>query len=178
MGANKLTVLVGSKNPTKINAVYRAFSVVFPKSKIVVLGEKTPSLVSDQPMSCVETKKGATNRVKNITNKSADYHVGIEGGCSYEGGVLFTFAWVVTLSKKRKGLGKTSLFQLPKEIQTLIEKGVELGEADDVVFKRKNSKHKDGAVGILTKGIINRSKYYTEAVIMSLVPFVNKKLSF
>ncbi len=75
-------------------------------------------------------------------------------------------------------MGKTSLFQLPKEIQKLIEKGVELGEADDIVFKRTNSKHKDGAVGILTKGIIDRSKYYTEAVIMSLLPFINKRLSF
>ncbi len=178
MGKNNINVLVGSKNPTKINAVFKAFSVVFPKSKIIVTGEKTPSLVSNQPMSCFETKKGATNRAKNITNKPADYHVGIEGGCSYEGGVLFAFAWVVTLTEKRKGLGKTSLFQLPKEIQKLIEKGVELGEADDIVFKRTNSKHKDGAVGILTGGIIDRSKYYTEAVIMSLLPFINKRLSF
>ena len=135
-------------------------------------------MVSNQPMSCVETKKGATNRAKNITNKSADYHIGIEGGCSYEDGVLFAFAWVVTLSKKRKGLGKTSLFQLPKEIQKLIEQGVELGEADDLVFNRKNSKQKDGAVGILTGGLVDRSKYYKEAVVMSLIPFINKKLTF
>ena len=56
--------------------------------------------------------------------------------------------------------------------------GVELGVADDVVFERTNSKKKDGAVGILTHGIINRTKYYKEAVIMSLIPFVNKGLSF
>ena len=119
MGANKLTVLVGSKNPTKINAVYKAFSVVFPKSKIVVSGEKTPSLVSNQPMSCVETKKGATNRAKNITNKSADYHIGIEGGCSYEDGVLFAFAWVVTLSKKEKVWVKHLCFNYQKKFKPL-----------------------------------------------------------
>jgi non-canonical (house-cleaning) NTP pyrophosphatase len=55
---------------------------------------------------------------------------------------------------------------------------VELGVADDLVFKRKNSKKKDGAVGILTRGLVDRSKYYKEAVIMSLVPFINKSLSF
>ena len=80
--------------------------------------------------------------------------------------------------KTKKGVGKTSLFQLPKEIQRLVLKGVELGVADDVVFERTNSKKKDGAVGILTHGIINRTKYYKEAVIMSLIPFVNKGLSF
>ena len=177
MGFNKLTVLVGSKNPTKTNAVFSAFKEVF-KVPIEVVGLSVSSGVPDQPMSCVETKKGATNRAKNITNKSADYHIGIEGGCSYEDGVLFAFAWVVTLSKKRKGLGKTSLFQLPKEIQKLIEQGVELGEADDLVFNRKNSKQKDGAVGILTGGLVDRSKYYKEAVVMSLIPFINKKLTF
>ena len=53
---------------------------------------------------------------------------------------------------------------------------MELGEADDFVFKRKNSKKKDGAVGILTNGLIDRRKYYEEAVVMSLIPFLNKNL--
>ena len=42
----------------------------------------------------------------------------------------------------------------------------------------KTQKKKDGAVGILTKGNINRTNYYKNAIIMSLVPFVNPKLSF
>ena len=78
--------------------------------------------------------------------------------------------------KQKKGKGKTSIFQLPKKIQLLIEKGVELGKADDFVFKRKNSKKKDGAIGILTNGLIDRTKYYEEAVVMSLIPFLNKDL--
>ena len=104
--------------------------------------------------------------------------MGIEGGCSYEDNNLFAFAWAITVSKEKTGCGKTSLFQLPKEIQKLIEQGVELGEADDLVFNRKNSKQKDGAVGILTGGLVDRSKYYKEAVVMSLIPFINKKLTF
>ena len=75
-----------------------------------------------------------------------------------------------------KGTGKTSMFQLPKKIQNLIEEGMELGEAYDFVFKRKNYKKKDGAVGILTNGLIDRRKYYEEAVVMSLIPFLNKDL--
>jgi non-canonical (house-cleaning) NTP pyrophosphatase len=76
------------------------------------------------------------------------------------------------------GCGKTSFFQLPKKIQNLVENGVELGEADDEVFGRKNSKHKDGAVGILTGGLVDRTSYYKEAVVMSLIPFINNELSF
>ena len=177
MGFNKLTVLVGSKNPTKTNAVFSAFKEVF-KVPIEVVGLSVSSGVPDQPMSCAETKKGAKNRVKQLKKNNADFYVGIEGGCSYVGKNLFAFAWVVVMSEKKTGYGKTSLFQLPKEIQNLIEQGVELGEADDFVFNRKNSKQKDGAVGILTGGLVDRSKYYKEAVIMSLIPFINKKLNF
>ena len=177
MGFNKLTVLVGSKNPTKTNAVFSAFKEVF-KVPVKVVGLSVSSGVPDQPMSCVETKKGAKNREKQLKKNVADFYVGIEGGCSYEDNNLFAFAWAITVSKEKTGCGKTSLFQLPKEIQKLIEQGVELGEADDLVFNRKNSKQKDGAVGILTGGLVDRSKYYKEAVVMSLIPFINKKLTF
>jgi len=177
LGSDKIKVLVGSKNPTKTNAVFSAFEGVF-KVPVDVVGLSVSSGVSDQPMSCVETKRGAKNRVKQLKEKCADFYVGIEGGCSYEGNNLFAFAWVVVVSEKKTGYGKTSLFQLPKEIQNLIEKGVELGVADDLVFKRKNSKKKDGAVGILTGGLMDRSKYYKEAVVMSLIPFINKHLCF
>ena len=73
-------------------------------------------------------------------------------GCVYVEKKPFAFAWVLTEDRFGCiGSGKTSMFQLPKKIQKLIEKGVELGEADDLVFKRNDSKKKNGAVGILTK---------------------------
>ena len=80
MGFNKLTVLVGSKNPTKTNAVFSAFKEVF-KVPIEVVGLSVSSGVPDQPMSCVETKNGAKNRAKQLKKTAADFYVGIEGGC-------------------------------------------------------------------------------------------------
>ena len=158
MGANKLNVLVGSKNPTKIKAVSEAFKRVFKKNNVVVSGVSVPSGVSDQPMGSNETKTGAENRLKNLKTHLADFYVGIEGGCGYEEKILYAFAWVVVENKKgRQGQGKTSMFQLPKKIKDLIEGGVELGVADDIVFNRKNSKRKDGAIGILTGGLIDRT---------------------
>ena len=58
----------------------------------------------------------------------------------------------------------------------MIKEGKELGEADDIVFNRNNSKQENGAVGILTGDVIDRMKYYTEAVILSLIPFKNVDL--
>ena len=56
-----------------------------------------------------------------------------------------------------KGTGKHQCFSCQK-IQNLIEEGMELGEADDFVFKEKTLKKKDGAVGILTNGFDRQKK--------------------
>ena len=179
MGSDKLTVLIGSKNPTKINAVENALKRVFYDRAISVLGHNVESGVPDQPIGYEETKSGAENRIKNLKHRGADFYIGIEGGCVYVEKKLFAFAWVLTEDRfGYVGSGKTSMFQLPKKIQKLIDEGFELGEADDLVFKRSESKKKNGAVGILTNNLIDRTKYYEEAVILSLIPFINKKLLF
>ena len=179
MGSDKLTVLIGSKNPTKINAVKNALKRVFYDRAISVLGHNVESGVPDQPIGYEETKSGAENRIKNLKHRGADFYIGIEGGCVYVEKKLFAFAWVLTEDRfGYVGSGKTSMFQLPKKIQKLIDEGFELGEADDLVFKRSESKKKNGAVGILTNNLIDRTKYYEEAVILSLIPFINKKLLF
>ena len=177
MGKDNL-ILVGSSNPTKTNSVKQAFNLVYPNVKFKVVGKGVSSGVPNQPMGEKETFLGAKNRAKELITSDADYYVGIEGGCCFINKRLYAFAWVVTRNKKKFGYGKTSLFQLPKRIQTLVEDGLELGEADDVVFGRSNSKFKDGAIGILTGGLIDRTRYYKEAVVMSLIPFINKDLSF
>jgi non-canonical (house-cleaning) NTP pyrophosphatase len=83
------------------------------------------------------------------------------------------FAWVVILSNNKTGKARTASFQLPPAVVKLIDQGMELGHADDLVFKRDNSKQKNGAVGILTNDLIDRVSYYEPAVVMALIPFLN-----
>ena len=51
-----------------------------------------------------------------------------------------------------------------------------MGEADDIVFCLKNTKQKMGAIGLLSKGKLNRTKLYEQGVICALLPFLNEKL--
>ncbi len=70
------------------------------------------------------------------------------------------------------GVAKTASFQLPREISHLVlDKKIELGDADDQVFNRVNSKQGTGTVGILTKSMITRTHYYEHAIKLALVPF-------
>ncbi|MFP4548956.1 MAG: inosine/xanthosine triphosphatase [Fidelibacterota bacterium] len=171
-------VIIGSQNPVKINAVKEGFQKMLPEKYFEFLGTSVPSDVSDQPMTNAETFRGAVNRAANAQEQHSDaeFWVGIEGGLETFDNELQAYAWVYILSKTQTGKARTGTFLLPPEIVKLINRGIELGEADDIVFRRKNSKQGNGAVGILTNDIISRTEYYREAVILALIPFINKDL--
>ena len=172
-------VVIASTNPVKINTTQNGFAKMFPSDIFEVQGISAPSEVSDQPMSDAETLRGAMNRANNVSNleTEADYWVGIEGGLEEVDGELQAFAWVVVRSKDGKiGKGRTGSFFLPEKVAELIKQGMELGEADDIVFGLTNSKQANGAVGILTGDVLTRTTYYEPAVILALIPFKNKTL--
>ena len=53
---------------------------------------------------------------------------------------------------------------------------VVVSDADDVIFRRSNSKQGDGIVGILTSGAVDRTEYYAPAMMLALIPFANAKI--
>lgn len=174
-------IVIASKNPVKINAVLSGFQKMFPNEKFEISGVSVLSGVSDQPRSDTEIFQGALNRAENALKDpiGADFSVGIEGGVDEKNNEMEQFAWVVIKSKDNKiGKGRTGTFFLPPQVAELIRQGKELGEADDIVFGRTNSKQDNGAVGILTNDVINRTHFYSEAVIMALIPFKNERLYF
>ena len=75
-------VVVGSENPSKLQAVRLGFEAVFPDKDFQFLCVNADSDVSAQPMGDAETVTGAQNRARNarVTQPEADYWVGLEGG--------------------------------------------------------------------------------------------------
>lgn len=152
----------------------QALARMFPGISWEVQGVTTASGVADQPMGDGTTFQGASNRALAAQNAepAADLWVGIEGGCTDEGAEMTAYAWVVVLdSRGLLGRAKTGTFVLPQPVSALVRSGVELGEADDRVFARTNSKQSNGAVGLLTGDVIDRTGYYRDAVILALIPF-------
>jgi inosine/xanthosine triphosphatase len=171
-------VIVASTNPVKIQAARLGFEKMFPDQAFDVTPLKIDSQVSDQPMSSEETLQGALNRAMAAARQAPDanYWAGIEGGVEDQGDEMIAFAWIVIYTPGLVGKGRTGTFYLPAPIVELIRQGKELGEADDIVFKQSNSKQANGAIGILTRNVIDRSGLYEHAVILALVPFKNPGL--
>ena len=89
---------------------------------------------------------------------------------------MHAFAWIVIQSDDMIGKSRTATFQLPLQIDKMVESGIELGDATDILFNDQNTKTKGGTVGQLTSGIIDRTEYYRHAVVLALIPFVNLQL--
>jgi len=173
------TIVVASQNPVKIDAVLRGFQRMFPNQDFTVQTVSVPSGVSSQPRSDVETLQGAVNRANRATRRlpGADFWVGVEGGVDEtEEGETVAFAWVAVCDSQQMGRGRTGTFFLPPVITELLHQGKELGEADDIIFGRTNSKQENGAVGLLTNDVIDRARLYEHAVILALIPFKNPEL--
>lgn len=87
---------------------------------------------------------------------------------------MFACAWCAIVARDgRPGVASTGRCLLPPAVAGLVRGGRELGEADDLVFGRSQSKLNEGAVGLLTRGKIDRAAFYAPAVTMALVPFLN-----
>lgn len=175
------SIVVGSTNPVKLQATEQGFAAMFPQSTFVATGLAVPSGVSPQPMSRVETLRGARQRAANAAQAqpNATFAVGIEGGLEIVDGRVECFAWVVVQSAEQIGEGQTGVFRLPREVTRLIiDEGLELGEADDRIFQRDNSKQQTGSIGLLTGDVLTRTTYYVPAVIMALIPFKNPQFTW
>lgn len=174
------TVVVTSHNPVKINATKQAFSKMLTDTEFEFVSVNTFSGVSDQPLSDQETLTGAINRVNNAKREYPNhaFYIGIEGGLEVVDDEMLIIAWIVIEKDGHYSKIHTSSFFLPPAVAKLIREGKELGEADDIVFGIKNSKQANGAIGILTGDAVTRASFYTQALIMALVPFKNPELYF
>ena len=174
-----MKVLIGTKNPGKIEGAKRAFENYF--ENVEVIGIKAESNVSEQPVGN-ETFLGAKNRVDNLikyaqeNNISADYFVAVESGISKDLGFwAITNIAVIKNSIGEIGVGSSESFPVPnKYVETIINET--LAPIMDKIFQESDLRSSTGGIGLLTHDVLNRIDLNTHAFVMALTPFINKGL--
>lgn len=166
------TLVVASQNPVKAKAALAGFKRMFPETQVQLRTLSVESGVGHQPMTEVETLRGAENRAHAALERvpEADFWVGIEGGIEDLADGMLAYAWIVVLSAGPTGKGRTGGFVLPEAVARLVRDGKELGDANDLVFGRQNSKQQEGAIGLLTGNVMDRTELYEHAVVLALAP--------
>ena len=175
-----MKVVVGSTNPIKIKAVESIFSKIYSKKQLEVTGIKVDSGISAQPFN-EEAIKGAINRAKEvmlITN--IDLSVGIEAGLFKFPSTISNYLdmhWCAILDRKRRlTTGCSSGFELPPDaIYQIFKKGKEVGEVMDEIAGMNDVGKGMGAIGMLSKGIMNRMHLNEQAVLMAMIPRINEQ---
>jgi inosine/xanthosine triphosphatase len=165
-------VAVGSTNPVKIGASRAVIARVAPAARVD--GVSVSSTVRDQPWGDGETIHGARSRAVAAREAlGADLGIGIEGGVVEDEDGLRTCAWAVVVgSSDRQGRGGSLAMPLPPLVADLVRGGLELGHAMDRVAGTQNVKQAQGAVGLLTLGLIDRQRAYEALITYALAPFL------
>jgi inosine/xanthosine triphosphatase len=165
-------LLVGSTNPVKVAAVAQVVQRVWPKAEVVGIG--VASGVAVQPLSDEEAITGAINRAQQaLAGVAGDLGVGLEGNTLETPYGMFTTAWVAVSDRAGTvGLGSSGRLLLPAKVAESIRHGAELGTVMDEVAGERNTKQRQGAVGILTNGLITRQTALETAVVYALARFL------
>src|SRR5947207_5293578 len=170
-------IALGSTNPVKLAAARAVFGRVATTMRVEAA--RVASTVRDQPFGDDETIRGALARARAAREAvGAELGVGIEGGVVESATGLRTCAWAAVVDASgRQGVGGSLAMPLPMPVSRFIRgEGLELGEAMDRVTGERNTKHRQGAVGILTAGLVDRQAAYEVILTYALAPFLTSEL--
>lgn len=170
-----MKIIVGSKNPSKIEAVKEIILEYPDLAGAEVSFSEADSGVSEQPLTLDETIQGAKNRAQ-AAYVGCEYSVGLESGLMPVAGTKTGYFDVCVCSiydgrNYYVGLSSAWEFPNPKIVDYIIKDGLNMTEA---VYKAGWTKNKqigyaEGAIGILTKGRLTRKEYTKQALRTALI---------
>ena len=171
-----MRILMGTKNPGKIEGAKQAFEKYF--ENVEIEGVPVSSNVGDQPIN-EEILQGAKNRVKNLkeyaskNNIKADFYISSEAGITDSLGEWIDInAVVIEDSKGIQSVGTSQGFPIPDKYIEEIKKS-ELGKVMDKIFSEKELGKGKGGISFLTKDEISRIDLTRNAFIMALTKHIN-----
>jgi inosine/xanthosine triphosphatase len=168
-----MRIAIGSLNPVKIKAAQNVFERVFGPTEAE--GRDVGSGVPSQPFG-MDTVQGAINRAKAAFSKDYDYGVGIEAGLFEVQGMMLDLQYCAVYDGEWLTLGCGSGFEYPPTVLNEVLAGKEVGEVMSRVAGVEDLGKKSGAIGFLSKGMLDRTALTEQGVFMALIPRINKEL--
>lgn len=174
-----MKIAVGSKNAAKVNAV-REIVLEYPAlARADVEGIEASSEVSNQPLSLEETMRGAMNRARNAF-RDCDYSIGIESGI-FPVPLSKTGYMDICIAAIHDGkdfhFGTSAAWEFPKKeiLDFILKDGLDMSAAINRagLTANPNIGAAEGAIGILTKGRVDRKAYTQQALRMALIHLEN-----
>jgi len=184
----RITVGVGSRRDPKLAAVRGALQRLAPLDRRLASAEiaarDVASVAPAMPLCIDELAEGARARAHAVLERlaaegtPASLGVGLEGGLEVRGTGrerrAFLMAWAYVTDGRRGALGCGGGLELPQAIvEEVVDQGVELSQAIDRFAGETDVRSRQGAWGVLTRGLVRRSESFEMALLNALAPFYN-----
>ncbi|AIF67138.1 hypothetical protein GZ22_11095 [Terribacillus saccharophilus] len=151
-----MKMIVGSKNPAKVQAVSAVFGTRWELESAAV-----DSGVSAQPMSDEETRQGAIQRAIACSKlDGAAAGIGLEGGVTEMDDGLYICNWGALAVGDKVWSASGAKLLLPDFIAEPVLSGQELGPVMRAFTSRQDISTTEGAVGVFTDGHMSRSAMF------------------
>jgi inosine/xanthosine triphosphatase len=175
-----MKINIGSQNKVKVEAAKEILLEYPHLAHAEVFGVSTESGVADQPKSLDETMQGAMNRAKAAWN-DCDYSIGLESGLMHipmsKTGYMDVCICAI-YDGKEFHFGFSSAWEFPdkKITDLMIKEGLDMSQAINETGLTNNPKvgSEEGAIGILTKGRLDRKEYTKQALRTALIHLEEK----
>lgn len=156
-----MNFILGSTNDAKVNATRNVIDNYFPQAQVKSVS--VSSGVSNQPYGDEETRLGSLNRaLKASSVDKGAIGIGLEGGVRTLDEKLFICNWgALILPDGTRFTAGGAQIPLPDVIAEEIKLGRELGPIIENYYGAKGIRNKEGAIGMLTNGAINRDELFT-----------------
>jgi inosine/xanthosine triphosphatase len=173
-----MKVGMGSKNQTKVAALRDVLKEYPIFSGCEVIGKDVVVEEFGHPKNITETVEGAILRAKQAYEGN-DYGFGIEGGLMAvphtKSGVVEVAACAI-FDGSQVHLGLSPAFEWPTKVtDSILNKGLDGSQAMKEAGLTPHEKigEKEGVIGLLTKGRMNRTEYNKLAIMMALTHLEN-----
>ena len=162
-----MDIAVGSINQVKVAAVRTVMEKVYGDVRITAVDVQ--SGVPPQPFEG-QTHQGSENRARAALGDH-DMAVGIEAGVFEMLDGLYDIQHCTIISKDGKvTYGQGSGFRYPDSIAELVRNGMTVGDAVKEIYGNTEIGKKQGAIGLLSKGLIDRKTLTEQSVTAAMIP--------
>jgi inosine/xanthosine triphosphatase len=185
-----MIIALGSARASKImsvrSACRRIAAVESQWARVELIARPVDTTIPSMPLTDTHLMRGARERAEGVRQlllhegQRADFYIGLEGGFHstvFEGERhTFLRGWAYATDGHHGYFGTAPSVTVPPEVAARVERsGRELSDVIDEITGEFDVRSRQGAWGVLSRGLLTRAMSFETSLVAALAPFYNPR---